>query len=114
MNILYYFPIGSIKRIDMNLLYGIDIINELIERHPEWNFIKADGSVPRETLYGNIDILLRPTRHDGYSRMIVEAQLKRIPVIWSYLSGEYIEPKIEDIEKQLENIAKDLEGKTTI
>ena len=107
MNILYYYPTGFHKRVDIKWLYGIDIIEKLEKRHPEWNFIKVDGS--GKDIYKNIDVYLRPTRHDGYARMVVESQLKNIHVIWSYESGKYREPKLKEIEKRLESIAKNMD-----
>ena len=48
-----------------------------------------------------MDVLLRPNRHDGMPIMILEAQYLGISVIWSYETGEYVEPSIDEIEKRL-------------
>ena len=99
MNILVYRPLGSMKRIDLDWLYGWDIIQQLMERHPEWTFRVADGT--KDNIWQDINVLLRPNRHDGLSRMVLEAQALHIPVIWSYETGKYVEPNIEDIERRL-------------
>ena len=101
MNILVYIPEKTTKRVDNNWLYGKDVIDELEKRHPEWDFIRADGSISRDKLYENIDVYLRPNRHDGYPLMIAEAKLFEILYIWSYETGKYIEPNIDEIEKRL-------------
>ena len=105
MNILVYIPEKTTKRVDNNWLYGKDVIDELEKRHPEWDFIKADGSISRDKLYENIDVCLRPSRHDGYSLMIAEAKLFGIPYIWSYDTGKYVEPNVDEIERRLIEIS---------
>ena len=87
------------KRIDLDWLYGWDIIQQLIERHSEWHFLIADGT--KDNIWQDIDVLLRPNRHDGLSRMVLEAQALNIPVIWSYETGKYVEPDVETIERRL-------------
>jgi len=104
LNILVYRPNGTMKRIDLDWLYGFDIIKQLINRHPEWHFLIADGT--KDNIWQDIDVLLRPNRHDGLSRMVLEAQALNIPVIWSYETGRYVEPNIEDIERRLIELEK--------
>jgi len=99
MNILVYIPNRFHRRINIDWLYGKDIIEELERKHPEWKFHYVDGS--KRNIYKNIDIYLRPNRHDGYPKMIVEAELFGIPYIWSYETGEYVEPNVDEIEKRL-------------
>ena len=104
MNILVYYPNGHQKRVDLKWLYGIDIIEKLKEKHSEWDFKVADGSIKKDKLYNNIDIYLRPTRHDGMARMILEAKSINIPIIWSYETGKYVKPNIHRIERRLKKI----------
>ena len=106
MNILVYIPKKTTKRVNNDWLYGSDVIKKLKDRHPEWNFICVDGS--KKNIYENIDVYLRPNRHDGYPLMIAEAKLFGIPYIWSYETGKYIEPNIDDIEKRLIKLHKEL------
>ena len=109
MNILVYYPISNYKRVDIRWIYGIDIIELLEKQHPEWCFVYVDGS--QDNIYDNIDVLLRLNRHDGYAKMIVEADLLKIPYIWSYESGRYREPKFKEIEKRLYDIQKNIHEK---
>ncbi|MFX0134125.1 MAG: hypothetical protein ACFFDN_10825 [Candidatus Hodarchaeota archaeon] len=85
-------------------LYGKDIIDELIQRHPEWEFVRVDGS--QKNIYENIDVYLRPNRHDGIAKMVKEAKYNNIPTIWSYETGEYVEPSLINIERRLIEITK--------
>ena len=100
LKILVYRPLGKIRRIDLDWLYGTDIIKALEIRHPEWNFFIVNGTY-EGNIWENVDVLLRPNRHDGLSMMIVESQKYGIPYIWSYEKGYYVEPNIEDIERRL-------------
>jgi len=103
MNILVYIPKGTYCRVDISRLYGKDIIEVLEKKHPEWNFICVDGS--KKNIFENINVYLRPNRHDGYPKMIVEAELLGIPTIWSYETGKYIEPDVDEIERKLIEIS---------
>ncbi len=106
LNILVYYPGKAPKRINAGWLYGFDIVKELVKKHPEWNFSIVDGS--QKNIYKNINVYLRPSRHDGASRMIEECKFLGIPYIWSYESGKYREPKLKEIERRLESIGKKL------
>lgn len=99
MRILVYYPHTTTSKIDLKWLYGFDIVEKLIKQHPEWEFIIVDGT--QKNIYHNIDVLLRPSRHDGLARMVKEAYHLKIPYIWSYETGEYVEPNIDLIEKRL-------------
>jgi len=107
LKILAYRPLGKIKRINLDWLYGIDIIKELQKRHPEWNFFIVNGSYDGN-IWENVTVLLRPNRHDGLSMMIVEARKYGIPYIWSYETGQYVEPNIDDIERRLIELEKNI------
>ncbi|MFX0181960.1 MAG: hypothetical protein ACFE95_02660 [Candidatus Hodarchaeota archaeon] len=98
-----YIPKKVTKRIDNNWLYGRDLIEKLEDKHPEWNFIHVDGA--QKNIYKDIDVLLRPSRHDGFPLMIAEARLFGIPTIWSYETGRYVEPDIDEIEGRLIEIS---------
>jgi len=105
MNILVYLPKRPLNRksyrLSLDWIYGADIIYELKNRHPEWNFLIADGTRPETGFFVGIDVYLRPSRCDGWSIMCKEAQYCNVPVVWSFDSGYYIEPNIEDIERRL-------------
>jgi len=104
MNVLVYYPNGYQKRVDIKWLYGIDTIEKIETLHPEWNFIYVNDS--HKNIYQDIDVILRPNRHDGYPKMIAEANFLNIPYIWSYETGQYVEPSINDIERRLIEIDK--------
>lgn len=99
MKILYYFPKSNPSRINKGWLYGKDIIDELIKRRPEWDFIIVDGT--QQINYKDFDVYLRPNRHDGIAKMVKEATYYNIPVIWSYEKGYYVEPDADTIERRL-------------
>jgi hypothetical protein len=109
MKILYYLPKSIPSRIDKNWLYGKDVVDELAKRHPEWEFVIVDGS--QQNIYNGIDVYLRPNRHDGIAKMVKEAIYYKIPVIWSYETGKYVEPNINYIEGRLNEINRRLDKK---
>lgn len=104
MRILYYLPKSAPSRIDREWLYGKDIVDELKKRHPEWEFVDVDGS--QSNIFENIDVYLRPNRHDGIAKMVKEAKYNSKSVIWSYETGEYVEPDVDDIERRLIEYSK--------
>ncbi len=101
MRILVYCPQKAPRGINTKWLYGIDIVERLSANHPEWQFVIVDGTIAKSKLYKNIDVLLRPTRHDGMPVMVLEARNLNIPVIWSYEKGYYEKPNIQKIEQRL-------------
>lgn len=109
LNILVYYPANAPKRIDPVWLYGFDIIQQLITKHLEWKFKIVDGK--QLNVYDGIDIYLRPNRHDGASRMIEECKVLGIPYIWSYETGKYIKPNINEIEKRIKEIERSIKDK---
>ena len=51
MNIMVYLPKKPRKRLNLDWIYGLDIIQNLKKRHPEWEFIVADGTRSEETFF---------------------------------------------------------------
>ena len=100
MTILVYLPKNAPKGVNPAWLYGTDIVDELKRREHDWIFKEVDGSCD-ECIWDGVDVLLRPVRHDGISRMVLEAFRRDIPYIWSYETGEFIEPNVDDIERRL-------------
>ena len=97
-NILYYMPIkphnlGGMKFIKWT--YGYDIYLNLkiyfgIEdnmlsgtRHRGIKFIWVDGNYDMSSIYPTVDLYIRPTRHDGEPRMLMECDINSIPYIYS-------------------------------
>lgn len=109
MNVLVYYPNGCQRRVSVKWLYGIDTVEIIKNKHPEWNFRFVDGE--QKDIYKDIDVLLRPNRHDGYPKMIAEAKFLSIPYIWSYRSGKYEDLNIQEIEKQLIDIERSIQKK---
>ena len=105
MNILVYLPKRPLNRksyrLSLDWIYGADIIYELKIRHPEWIFEIANGTRDEEMFFDDIDVYLRPSRCDGWSILCKEAKHCGIPIIWSFDSETYIEPNVDNIERQL-------------
>ena len=89
----------------MSWIYGLDIVGELKHRHPEWSFVVADGSRSEDGFFNDIDVYLRPSRCDGWAIMVKEAEACGVPVIWSFETGTYVEPNVDDIEERLIEIS---------
>jgi len=104
MTILAYLPTRKHKNINIDWLYGGDIIRELQKRNPKWNFKIVGGK--EKNIYQGVDIYIRPTRHDGLPIMNLECQALKIPYIWSYKSGKYVEPTVEYFESEIKRIIK--------
>lgn len=66
-------------------IYGYDIFEYLkstIEKsYDNVNFIMVDGNSDMNEIYSITDLLIRPNRHDGEPRMVIECNLNEIPVI---------------------------------
>jgi len=90
-NILYYFP----KRTKLReWIYGWDIFSK-IRTHFNANdgirFIIVSGKNDMKNVYPYIDLMIRPNRHDGYSRMVGECELNDIPYYWSNENPKILE-----------------------
>lgn len=84
-NVLYYcsakpINIGGMKYI--HWLYGWDIFT-ILQQLSGVKFIHVSGSHKMGEVYPLIDLYIRPTRHDGYPRMIKECLINNIPYYWS-------------------------------
>lgn len=94
-NVLYYFP----KKVTdfRKWIYGYDIFIRLKESIPNAIFIVADGTKDMREIYPIVDLLIRPNRHDGDSRMVRECELNDIPHIYTLEnpSFEYFKTQIE-------------------
>jgi hypothetical protein len=89
INILYYIENDRTNQKYKDWVYGKDIIDRLINRFPDYNFIKVDGSADMEKIYPIIDAYIRPNRHDGSSRMIAECKANDIPCLWTVVNPDY-------------------------
>jgi len=101
-NILYYHP----KPVDVSgekyirWKYGIDIIEKL----NGFNLIRIDGSQDLSKIYPIIDFYLRPSRHDGLPRIILECEINKIP----YYYSENGKPDINEIKRCLRSAKKEI------
>ena len=100
-NILYYHPKNRDQEF-IRWLYGIDIIEQLEKVFPDAQFIKVDGSQNKNDIYQITDFLLRPNRHDGHSRMIMECEINKIPFYWTTQNPNIYEAERE-IRKQIQS-----------
>jgi hypothetical protein len=102
-NVLVYYP----EKTKFNSwVYGLDIIDELIQRHPEVSWLFADTKLDMEKVYAITDLYLRPSRWDGMPRMILECQELGIPYYWT----EDGKPDIEKISRILKSEVLGKEG----
>ena len=111
MTILYYKPKAKHSgKISTDWLYGIDLVNELKEKHKEWHWIPLENYKRMELreLYKKTNCFLRPTRHDGLSEMVLEALHFGCQVLWtkSYNDSILIKPEVKDIEEKLLQIER--------
>ena len=107
MHVIAYSPRGKIRRINIEWLYGLDIIDALSK---EFDIEILDGSSDMEEVYKRADVYIRPTRHDGMSIMILECVSRGIPYIWSYETGKYVEPTVEYFRNRLNSIRNKLKN----
>lgn len=106
-NILIYIPKFKFRPgVDQNWRYGIDIIQDLRNKYPDWNWMIVDQFISKEImseLFMRTDLYLRPSRYDGASRMVLFAKSIGVPVIFEPredLKTEDIEPKVLEIYHQ--------------
>ena len=95
-NVLYYRGLGGNMPFK-NWVYGYDIFKELKEKLPKINFIEVNGEENMSKIYPITDFYIRPNRHDGEPRMIMECEINDIPYYWS----EDGKPDIDEIIKQI-------------
>ncbi len=94
-NIIYYNPtanVNSIKDVGFTRwLYGLDIIEEIKEKmSADIEFIELDGTKDLKDVYPITDMLLRPNRHDGASRMRQECDIQNIPYYWTTKETDFV------------------------
>ena len=79
-NIGYYMP--NKKKLT-KWLYGYDLIEQVIPMFTHVRWIELDGNRDMCDLYPILDMYLRPSRHDGMPRMIMECEFHGIPYYWN-------------------------------
>ena len=81
-NVLYYRGIGANQKFN-DWVYGYDIFLKVKRMYTDVNFIEVNGGEDMTNVYPIIDFYLRPNRHDGAPRMIMECENNGIPYYWS-------------------------------
>ena len=92
--VLTYLPEGKPE------FYGESLIRDLIEKYPETKFIilgsdkyshysnviikTIDYTIDMDEIYSQSSLLIRLTKHDGFSSMVLEALSYGRNVIWTY------------------------------
>lgn len=88
-NVLFYMPVrpqnlGGMKY--LKWLYGYDIYLNLklyFFDQKDIRFVWVDGNFDMKSIYATTDLYIRPSRHDGQPRMIMECVVNEIPYIFS-------------------------------
>lgn len=86
INIAYYMPREDVYA---RWVYGIDLIEELQERYKnalhqaEVNFILLDGKMDMADIFPYLDAYIRPSRWDGWPRLVQECKINDVPFYYS-------------------------------
>ena len=85
-NVLYYRGVGGNQKFK-DWVYGKDIMNNIdcacVINRIEINIIEVNGKDDMSKIYPIIDFMVRPNRHDGNPRMVMECEINDIPYYWS-------------------------------
>ena len=90
-NVLYYCPTkppGIMGMKYMHWVYGYDVylkVKHSFKANEDINFIHVGGGETieeMERIWEITDFYLRPNRHDGMPRMVLEARREKIPYYW--------------------------------
>ena len=85
-NILYYRGLGSNQKFQ-DWVYGNDVMQNVYEmldgENKNINLIEVNGNNDMDTIYPFVDFMVRPNRHDGNPRMVMECEINNIPYYWS-------------------------------
>ncbi|MFQ5772659.1 MAG: hypothetical protein ACE5HX_19140 [bacterium] len=98
-NVLYYFPKRQTNLPFTQWVYGYDIyeqIRDYFGKRVNWIIVNGDSDM--NEVFPIVDFYLRPTRHDGSSRMRQECEINGIPYYWSQEN-----PNVEEIKKEIKD-----------
>ena len=98
INILYYYPDKKKNKRFNEWVYGKDVFDKVQKHCLGVNWIVLDGNKDIIEAYEIADGVIRPNRHDGMPRMILECQAMGIPYYWSTNFMPQIDEIIEFIE----------------
>lgn len=79
VNILYYFPGDRGNKYFKRWVYGFDLYVHLQKAFPAVRFYVVNGQCDMRKIYPIIDGYIRPNRHDGEPRMVLECEALGIP-----------------------------------
>ena len=96
-NVLYYYPNKRKNRRFIDWVYGRDIFDE-VKKRVDVNWMVVDGSQDMNFIYKAIDGYIRPNRHDGMPRIILECKAMKIPYYWS----SNFEPQVDEVIEFIE------------
>ena len=77
--VMYYYPKKRYNKKYVYWVYGQDIIQKLIDTYPDFNWVCVDGSADMGKIVPFVDVYIRPNRHDGSPRLIMECETWGIP-----------------------------------
>jgi hypothetical protein len=121
-NILYYRPVGSNQKF-IDWVYGYDVVQKIWSKLPNCEYLEAqagskrdlvcaldalkakviiieiNGSADMDGVYEYANLVLRPNRHDGNPRMIMECEQLGIPYYWSKEN-----PDVNEILKKINEV----------
>jgi len=104
-NVLYYRPypnrgfFGPNQKLK-DWLYGYDIIQAIKPKLPFVNWIEVRGDSDMRKIYPVVDLYIRPNRHDGMPRMVLECIRYKIPYYWELNVSE---DKLIEFIKEIKN-----------
>ena len=87
--------------------YGVDLIEKLMLLFYDVNWIRLDGTLDMKEVYPYLDGYIRPSRHDGRPRLVIECQIQGIP----YYYSEDGNPDLEEMSNFVERV---IDGKNRI
>lgn len=107
INILFYWTPGDGSNIKFKKwIYGYDILEELKKEYPTINFIVVNGGQNMSEIFPITDMYIRPTRHDGFPRLIQECRINKIPYFWSNDMNVCANEVSEFINENLKELSK--------
>jgi len=93
--VLYYRGLGNNQKF-LDWVYGYDIIQQLKKLRRDIHIVEVNGNQDMKYIYPYIDFMVRPNRHDGNPRIVMECKTNDIPYYWSKEN-----PDIEEILKAI-------------
>lgn len=95
--VLYYRALGANQEY-LDWVYGYDIFLRTKRQFPSVQFVEVNGKSDIKEIYSFCDAYIRPNRHDGSPRMVMECEQLGIPVWWSREN-----PDEQDLRRWIEN-----------